>query len=72
MAGQDLKDYLFDLNGYLILKDVIAPDHLAALNAGFPSWGSKSGGAMFRGWTTMPARGWSCKTSSMPASRSRI
>lgn len=31
----DIQDFLFDLNGYLILKNVIAPDHLAALNAAF-------------------------------------
>ena len=38
MAAHDLQDYLFDLNGYLILKDVIAPDHLAALNAAFDTF----------------------------------
>ena len=73
MAEHDLQDYLFDLNGYLILENVIAPDHLAALNAAFDGfrriWGSRTGGVMFSGWTTMPARGWSCRTSSMPGNR---
>jgi hypothetical protein len=44
MITHDLQDYLFDLNGYLILENVIAPDHLAALNAafdGFPELGFK-------------------------------
>ncbi len=46
MADHDLQDYLFDLNGDLILRDVIAPDHLLALNAafdGFPDLGFREG-----------------------------
>ncbi|MEE2872530.1 MAG: hypothetical protein VX893_06400, partial [Candidatus Latescibacterota bacterium] len=26
------QDYLFDLNGYLILRDAVSPSHVAALN----------------------------------------
>ncbi|BDI30587.1 hypothetical protein CCAX7_26380 [Capsulimonas corticalis] len=33
--SQELQDYLFDLNGYLILKDAVEPALLASLNAAF-------------------------------------
>ena len=46
MAAHDLQDYLFDLNGYLILENVIAPDHLEALNSGFDSFADLG----FREW----------------------
>jgi hypothetical protein len=47
MGTHDLQDYLFDLNGYLILKDVIAPDHLAALKAAFDGFPQDLG---FKEW----------------------
>ena len=38
MADHDMQDYLFDLNGYLILNDALDPAHLAALNAAFDAF----------------------------------
>lgn len=38
MAQHDLQDYLFDLNGYLIIQDALDPAHLAALNAAFDAF----------------------------------
>jgi len=44
----EMEDYLFDLRGYIVLKNAIDPDHVQALNAGLdalkpedPNWGWK-------------------------------
>lgn len=53
----DIQDFLFDLNGYLILPQVIAPDHLARLNAAFDAFPALQPGQWWGNVQRMDAAG---------------
>lgn len=67
-----MDDYLFDLRGYLILRNAVDAGHIAALNAVLKYLPSNmdSGGATSSARTTMAPRVWSCVLSWRPENRS--
>ncbi len=72
MSSHDTFDYLFDLRGYVILKNAVDSRHLAELNQAFdrfPDLPYLGWWAIFSGSTTMAWPGSSCRISSRRANR---